>query len=126
MNDFINNMSQTQIYIVIGVLVFIFLLVGFFAFRSKINQEKDLNQLVDLPFDIKDLEKAIGGKDNIESVEGSMSKITLKLKDNGLVNQDDVVKLGCSGMVETSSGYTFIFGTISKSIAYELNKLLKG
>jgi len=126
MNEIINNLSEYQNTLIIVGMVAVLLLVGIAAVKKTVNKQTDFEEEKELPFNIKDLESAIGGLDNINSVEGTISKVTLKLKDNNIVNLDEVNKLGCSGIVETSSGYTFIFGSLSKTIANKLENDLKG
>jgi PTS system D-glucosamine-specific IIC component len=112
--DYLNN--NPYIYAII-VLVIILIVIGIMNFRKAINKETNFEELKNLDFDIRDLEKYVGGLDNISSVEGTISKVSFKLKDTKLVDVDKVKDLGASGIVETSSGFTFIFGSVSKTIA---------
>lgn len=110
------NQNQYLLYIIIAIIV-ILIILGVVYFRKTIDKETDFEQLVDLPFDIKELENAVGGLENINSVEGTISKAAFKLKDTSLVDLDKMKELGASGIVETKSGFTFILGHISKTVA---------
>lgn len=90
-----------------------------------VNNKKKNHAKTILPFEINELIKVLGGKDNIIEYQNSLSKITLKLKDNSLVDLDAIKQLGASGIVETSDGFTFIFGSISEMIAAEMTSKLK-
>jgi PTS system D-glucosamine-specific IIC component len=70
-----------------------------------------------LPFKVEELFDYLGGIENIESIDSSMSKVTFKLKSNEIVAVDKIKDLGVSGIVETKGGFTFIFGSISPEIA---------
>lgn len=104
--------------VVISVVILIIILMA--IINNKKNKDKN-----NLPFEINILFDLLGGKDNIIEYQSSLSKISFKLKDNSLVKIDQIKELGASGIVETSDGFSFIFGSISKLIAQELAKKLK-
>jgi len=116
-----NTILENPLYLgaIVGLII---LVVLFILVRLNINKSHDLDKEVDLPFNVKDFEDAVGGLNNIKSIEGTLSKVSVKLHKNEAVNLDKVKALGASGIVETSSGYTFIFGAISKTLASLVNK----
>lgn len=77
-----------------------------------------------LPFEIDILVNALGKIENINNVSAKLSKLNVEVKDTSLVEIDSIKKLGASGVIEKSNGYTFIFGMASEKISEELNKLL--
>ncbi|MDL2212053.1 PTS transporter subunit EIIB [Erysipelotrichaceae bacterium OttesenSCG-928-M19] len=103
--------------VILAITVVLVLLI--IIIRS--STRKKNKDTVNLPFMLNDFLDAIGGLENINSVSSSLSKITLKLKENSKVNIGRVEELGASGIVETKDGFSFIFGNISR----DLEELIK-
>ena len=115
-------MDFTNPYL-IGAIVVIILLVLYIVMRV-ISKNSKPTVTSNLDFAIEDLLVNIGNVENIESVNSSMSKVTLKLKDTDLVIVEEVKKLGASGIVETKDGFTFIFGSVSPEIEKAIKEKL--
>ncbi|WP_423364449.1 hypothetical protein [Mycoplasma sp. P36-A1] len=120
-NFFNPEINPYSLYIIIGIIVII-AVIAFLIFRNSVNKEKDFDEILPLPFEINTLEQYLGGLANINSVEGSISKVAFKLKDTKIIQLEEIKKLGASGIVETKAGFTFIFGSISKTIAILIQK----
>lgn len=106
------------------IYIAIALVVIFIIFVVSINKSKKTTQGF-LSFDIEHFILYLGGNENIIDYQTSLSKIKIKVKDNSLVDLDKVKNLGASGIVETSEGFTFIFGNVSSTIGEELDKKMK-
>ena len=96
--------------------------LSIYTYSRKKSGNKQINN--SLPFDIEILLSNIGDISNIESVSSSISKVNFKLKDSSLVDLEKIKELGASGIVENSSGFTFIFGNISPQIEKIINEKL--
>ena len=103
----------------IALAIIIAIVLGYFNLKNKKTSTDH-----DLPFDLSALLATLGEIENIESVEATMSKVTFKLKDTSKVDVEAIKALGASGIVETKGGFTFIFGSISQSIAKAIKEQL--
>ncbi|MEG0284117.1 MAG: PTS transporter subunit EIIB [Erysipelotrichales bacterium] len=103
-------MNQTYLIIGIALVIISIILSVIFNRKGKGLQENGL------PFALEILLENLGGIENIESVDSSRSKVSFKLKDNEKINIEKINELGASGIVETSSGVSLIFGDISQTI----------
>lgn len=108
--------------IILYIALFVILVVLLLVFLKNRLNKASYNSL---SFPIDDLIIYLGGKDNIIKYQTSLSKITFKVKDNSLVNVEKIKELGASGIVETSDGFSFIFGNISSTIGVYLDNVMK-
>lgn len=107
--------------IIITIVGIIVALIYFFVTKYYYhNASLRRNVSTSLPFAISDFIEAIGGRDNIEDIDSSLSRVTVQLVDCSKVNLEKIKQLGASGIVEKRNGYTFIFGAISKRIHSEI------
>lgn len=109
-------LNQINILYIVAIIVVVALILLFIGVRRANNKKNKQVDLVALPFDIEEFIEALGSINNIVDVTGTISKVTFKLDDNSKVDFNKISEYGASGTVETSSGVTFIFGNISKSI----------
>lgn len=66
----------------------------------------------------------IGGKDNILSIDACITRLRLILKDEKLVNDSELKKLGAAGVMRLGQGAVqIVFGTQSDMLKDEINKL---
>ncbi|WP_442603242.1 N-acetylglucosamine-specific PTS transporter subunit IIBC [Paenibacillus sp. KN14-4R] len=66
----------------------------------------------------------IGGKDNIVGLDACITRLRLVLKDDKVVNEAELKKLGAAGVMKLGSGAVqVIFGTQSEMIKDEMKKL---
>ena len=111
-------------YLIIALIVLVILIISGALIMIRINKRPASNTVAKLPFDINVLVAALGKINNIEAVDAKLSKLNVKLKDTALVDVEAIKKLGASGIIKKSAGFTFIFGSLSEKISAELNKLL--
>lgn len=110
--------DTNMIFIILAVIVVILLLC--FTVIKNNNKSKS-----NLPFEITELVDSLGGISNIVDCEAKLSKILVVLKDETVVNNDALTKLGASGLVLNNKGLTIIFGSISTDVEKELKILIK-
>ena len=67
---------------------------------------------------------ALGGEENIVSVDACITRLRVEVKDKANVNKDELKNLGAAGVVEVGNGIQAIFG--AKADAYEnaINEIL--
>ena len=70
--------------------------------------------------------EALGGKQNVESVEGCITRLRLFVEDPQEVNEARLKELGASGVVKRGRVAQVVMGTQSDRIAERINRLLKG
>lgn len=68
---------------------------------------------------------ALGGRENVETVEGCITRLRLTVSDPELVDEDRLKGLGASGVVKRGRVVQVVMGTQSDRIAERMNKSLK-
>ncbi len=114
-------MEFQYILVILGVvLAFLLLYYGF----TRIIKNKDLKQNTVSTIDCLKLLEALGGKENINEIKSSPSKLTVSLKESEKINIETIQNLGASGIVEGNKSISMIFGKQSPLIEEDLKKLL--
>lgn len=89
------------------------------AMRRKLSEPKKIAS------DNSDLEnsaikylKALGGKENIDEIEACITRLRLVLKDNTIINEKELKKLGAAGVMKAGNNVTqVVVGTRAELIA---------
>jgi len=68
--------------------------------------------------------EALGGKGNVESVEGCITRLRLFVDDPEQIQDDRLKQLGASGVVKRGKVAQVVMGTQSDRIAERINRLL--
>lgn len=68
---------------------------------------------------------ALGGRQNVGSVEGCITRLRLSVGDSNLINDARLKELGAAGVVKRGSVAQVVMGTQSDRIAARMNRLLK-
>ena len=67
---------------------------------------------------------ALGGEENIVSVDACITRLRVEVKDKANVNKDELKKLGAAGVVEVGNGIQAIFGAKADAYKHEINGIL--
>jgi N-acetylglucosamine PTS system EIICBA or EIICB component len=70
--------------------------------------------------------EALGGKENVKSVEGCITRLRLSVEDSDRVDDARLKELGASGVVKRGKVAQVVMGTQSDRIAARINRSLKG
>jgi N-acetylglucosamine PTS system EIICBA or EIICB component len=70
--------------------------------------------------------EALGGRENVESVEGCITRLRLFVDDPESINDARLKELGAAGVVKRGKVAQVVMGTQSDRIAARINRLLKG
>jgi N-acetylglucosamine PTS system EIICBA or EIICB component len=70
--------------------------------------------------------EALGGPENVESVEGCITRLRLFVDDPERIDDDRLRELGASGVVKRGKVAQVVMGTQSDRIAVRIERLLKG
>ena len=70
--------------------------------------------------------EALGGEQNVNSVEGCITRLRLHVEDSGEIEDDRLKELGASGVVKRGGIAQVVMGTQSDRIAARINRILKG
>lgn len=70
--------------------------------------------------------EALGGRGNVESVEGCITRLRLFVDDPESINDARLKELGAAGVVKRGKVAQVVMGTQSDRIAARINRLLKG
>lgn len=74
----------------------------------------------------KGILEAIGGKQNILSIDACVTRIRLSLVDGSKINEKVLKRLGISGVMKMGEGnYQIVVGTLADPIVTQMKKLLK-
>ena len=68
--------------------------------------------------------EALGGKNNIISVDACITRLRVEVGDKKQVNKDELKKLGAAGVMEVGNGIQVIFGVKADRYKNEINKIL--
>ena len=67
---------------------------------------------------------ALGGEENIVSVDACITRLRVEVKDKANVNKDDLKSLGAAGVVEVGNGIQAIFGAKADAYKNEIKNIL--
>ena len=70
--------------------------------------------------------EALGGRENVESVEGCITRLRLFVVDPERIDDDRLKQLGASGVVKRGRVAQVVMGTQSDRIAARMERILKG
>ena len=112
----LSNKTVLTIIIVVGVFLVLTIAVALITIFSKHKASK---------FDYDEFIKALGEKENIESVDAKNSRLNIVVKDKKDLDKDKLQDLGASAIIVTSKKVTLIMGKKSKEIAANINKEIK-
>ncbi|MBA3611211.1 MAG: PTS transporter subunit EIIC, partial [Rubrobacter sp.] len=74
----------------------------------------------------EDVLEALGGRSNVESVEGCITRLRLFIEDPGIIDEARLKQLGAAGVIKRGKVAQVVMGTQSDRIAERINRLLKG
>lgn len=67
---------------------------------------------------------ALGGEENIVSVDACITRLRVEVKDKAKVNKDELKSLGAAGVMEVGNGVQAIFGAKADAYKNEINNIL--
>ncbi|WP_291647581.1 PTS transporter subunit EIIC [Clostridium sp.] len=67
---------------------------------------------------------ALGGEENIVSVDACITRLRVEVKDKANVNKDELKSLGAAGVVEVGNGIQAIFGAKADAYKNEIKNIL--
>ena len=67
---------------------------------------------------------ALGGEENIVSVDACITRLRVEVKDKSNVNKDELKNLGAAGVVEVGNGIQAIFGAKADGYKNAINEIL--
>lgn len=67
---------------------------------------------------------ALGGEENIVSVDACITRLRVEVKDKSKVDKDTLKKLGAAGVVEVGNGIQAIFGAKADAYRHEINAII--
>ncbi|AJY76420.1 glucose PTS transporter subunit IIA [Paenibacillus beijingensis] len=135
--DFVLNFHLSQrgwLLIPIGIVVYIVYYVLFCwairRFRLPTPGREEGSQLddwaEDIPYRAPLILQAIGGKDNIVTMEACITRLRLKVNNDRLLDTNALRNLGAAGVIRLGSGNVqVVFGTFSELIREEMQKALQ-
>lgn len=68
---------------------------------------------------------ALGGKDNIGSLDACITRLRVQVNDAAGVDKEKLKELGASGVLEVGNSVQAIFGTRSETIKHQIHELIK-
>lgn len=70
---------------------------------------------------------ALGGKENLLSVDSCLTRLRILLADETKVDEDELKRLGALGIVKMGQGaWQVVFGAISDSLRHEMRRIMRG
>lgn len=114
-------MLEYIIWLVLAIIVVIVLWIVFSKVLAKTKVQDSTS--ASLSFDINSFMDALGGIENIKESEATLSKVTVYLHDEKIVNMAKLKELGASGVVQSNDKVTIILGKVSKEISNKIRQL---
>lgn len=68
---------------------------------------------------------ALGGEENIKSMDACITRLRLEVKEPSLVNDAQLKRLGALGVVRMGNAIQVVFGTTAEAIEAELRRILE-
>ena len=103
-------------YIQYLIIIIVLVIVAFAILKSKNKNFKlEANKLVEY----------LGGRDNIVSMDYTLSRFIVTLRDVEKANKEAIQKLGAKGIVEIDSQLKIILGSNSKQLKKYINDMKK-
>lgn len=75
-------------------------------------------------FDPQELLNALGGADNVEEIEGCITRLRTVVNDPDLVDKDALTAAGAMGVVEAGDSVQVVVGPQAEMIAEDIEDLL--
>lgn len=118
-NDFTEFLKNYAVFICIGLVVIILAVIfALYVFkRKKKNNVQTING--------NDIVAALGGASNIEEVNRTGSRISVKLQNTQLINKDKLKENGISNIVAMSNKVTLVASENSENIEELIKKSLQ-
>ncbi len=85
---------------------------------------KQLKRTEKIPFDVNKLIEYLGNKENILTVDASLSSLKVGVKEKEKVNQEEIKKLGSKGIMISGLKVSIVFGDVSIAVKEALEKKL--
>jgi glucose-specific phosphotransferase system IIA component len=137
---YFNQKNVSMLFFVVGPVMAIlyfscfYFLIGFFDFKTPGRElEIDSNESEESPPSTTPVlsEKAanvlaaLGGKENISTLDACITRLRLTLKDSQLLDEPALKMLGASGVMKAGGGNTqIVFGVESDFLKMEIQKLM--
>jgi len=126
------NKTQWWLVIVVGIIyavvyytLFTFMIKKFNLMTPGRDKDEDGEVLVVNADELSILVMAaLGGKDNLVTIDACITRLRLEVKDTALVNDSELKKLGASGVLKVgTNGVQAIFGAKAQFIANDLKSM---
>ncbi|MFW0108860.1 glucose PTS transporter subunit EIIB [Rothia sp. P6271] len=75
-------------------------------------------------FDAEKILEALGGADNVEEIEGCITRLRVEVDDAEAVNQDALKAMGVHGVVVLGSAVQVVVGPVADTLAEDIQDLL--
>lgn len=133
---YFNQKNASKLFFVVGPAMAVLYFFVFYWAIGKFNLQtpgRDENE--DLSADSENMQvsdkavevlKALGGKDNITSLDACITRLRLSVKDGSLVQKTRLKELGASGTLDAGGGnFQVIFGTQSDFLKEEIRAVME-
>lgn len=130
----IPNRTQWWLVIPVGLA---FAVIYYFGFRFMIRKFnlKTPGREEEVETEVKDAKgadlavkvlAALGGKENIESLDACITRLRVVVKDSKKVDKEQLKRLGAAGVMEVGNNIQAIFGTLSDILKSQIKDVMAG
>ncbi|MDD4974643.1 MAG: glucose PTS transporter subunit IIA [Bacteriovorax sp.] len=113
---------------IIGLLYFsaFYWLIGLMNIKTPGRDDEAADDQMDVSSSQKSAEilAALGGSENIITLDACITRLRLSVKDPSRVNQDRLKRLGAAGLMVTGNNFQVIFGVESDTLKEEIKSLM--
>ncbi|AZZ65409.1 PTS glucose transporter subunit IIB [Metamycoplasma phocicerebrale] len=118
------NSKNKFLYFFLIIITFGFILIYWKKKYRQIKQKDYLSKETKISFDLEDLLKNLGGKDNIKSLSSTQKILKVFFFDKQKVNSLELKKLdGVSGIALQSGSVSLVLGNTAKHVEELINEV---
>ena len=135
---FFNQKNVSLLLLVVGPIIALsyfsvfYWAIGFFNFKTPGREDEEaVTASLEIPSQLRDKARevlaAIGGGENIKTLDACITRLRLVVKDDKLIKADLLKRLGAAGIMNAGGGNVqVVFGVESDFIKTEIEKLIQG
>lgn len=88
-------------------------------------EDTETNKAADKNQRAADILAALGGDENLESVDACITRLRLEVLDNSIIDEKKLKNLGASGVMKSGSSVQVVFGPESDALKDKIKKIMK-
>ncbi|MCK6596998.1 MAG: glucose PTS transporter subunit IIA [Bdellovibrionaceae bacterium] len=135
---FFNQKNSLSLWLIVGPLIGLtyfgtfYFLIGLFNLKTigreiveNITQPPEKRESNSQNEKARQILLALGGKENIDSIDACITRLRVTVKQASLVKKDNFKSLGAAGTMNTGNNFQIVFGVQSDKIKEEIKSIIR-